>query len=191
MEEDKELMRIFENTYGKIKPRRAPERVENSAPAEKKIERPRKARPKGESYIIIDGYNFIFATDELRKIAEADFARGRDVLVRMMCDYSSFRKIKTIIVFDAYKRAGGEGSEEIIGDVTVVYTKESQTADAFIERTTYEIAGEHTVRVVTGDLQEQLVVLGSGGLRVSTSEFWDELRETALLIKEKIEEYMK
>ena len=191
VEEDKELMRIFENTYGKIKPRRAPERVENSAPAEKKIERPRKARPKGESYIIIDGYNFIFATDELRKIAEADFARGRDVLVRMMCDYSSFRKIKTIIVFDAYKRAGGEGSEEIIGDVTVVYTKESQTADAFIERTTYEIAGEHTVRVVTGDLQEQLVVLGSGGLRVSTSEFWDELRETALLIKEKIEEYMK
>ena len=73
----------------------------------------------------------------------------------------------------------------------MVYTKESQTADAFIERTTYEIAGEHTVRVVTGDLQEQLVVLGSGGLRVSTSEFWDELRETALLIKEKIEEYMK
>ena len=66
-----------------------------------------------------------------------------------------------------------------------------KTADAFIERTTYEIAGEHTVRVVTGDLQEQLVVLGSGGLRVSTSEFWDELCETALLIKEKIEEYMK
>ncbi len=191
VEEDKELMRIFESTYGKIKPRRAPEKVENSAPTEKKSERPRKLKPKGENYLIIDGYNFIFATDELRKIAEADFARGRDVLVRMMCDYSSFHKIKTIIVFDAYKRAGGEGSEEIIGDVTVVYTKESQTADAFIERTTYEIAGEHTVRVVTGDLQEQLVILGSGGLRVSTSEFWDELRETALLIKEKIEEYMK
>ena len=191
VEEDKELMRIFENTYGKIKVRRAPERVVNSAPEEAKSQRSRKMKPKGENYLIIDGYNFIFATDELRKIAEADFARGRDVLVRMMCDYSSFHKIKTIIVFDAYKRAGGEGSEEIIGDVTVVYTKESQTADAFIERTTYEIAGEHTVRVVTGDLQEQLVVLGSGGLRVSTSEFWDELRETALLIKEKIEEYMR
>ena len=191
VEEDKELMRIFENTYGKIKVRRAPERVVNSAPEEAKFQRSRKMKPKGENYLIIDGYNFIFATDELRKIAEADFARGRDVLVRMMCDYSSFHKIKTIIVFDAYKRAGGEGSEEIIGDVTVVYTKESQTADAFIERTTYEIAGEHTVRVVTGDLQEQLVVLGSGGLRVSTSEFWDELRETALLIKEKIEEYMR
>lgn len=191
VEEDKELMRIFENTYGKIKVRRAPERVVNSAPEEAKSQRSRKMKPKGENYLIIDGYNFIFATDELRKVAEADFARGRDVLVRMMCDYSSFHKIKTIIVFDAYKRAGGEGSEEIIGDVTVVYTKESQTADAFIERTTYEIAGEHTVRVVTGDLQEQLVVLGSGGLRVSTSEFWDELRETALLIKEKIEEYMR
>lgn len=191
VEEDKELMRIFESTYGKIKPRHTPEKVVNSAPAEKKPEKTKKLRPKGENYLIIDGYNFIFATDKLRAVAESDLARGRDVLVRMMCDYSAFHKIKTVIVFDAYKRQGGEGSEEIIGDVTVVYTKESQTADAFIERTTYEIAGEHTVRVVTGDLQEQLVILGSGGLRVSTSEFWAELCETALLIKEKIEEYIK
>lgn len=191
LEEDKELMRIFESTYGKIKPRRAPERVENTAPKSEKPTRPKKLKPKGENYVIIDGYNFIFATDELRKIAEADFARARDVLVRMMCDYSAFHKIKTIIVFDAYKRQGGEGSVEVIGPVTVVYTKESQTADAFIERTTYEIAGEHTVRVVTADLEEQLVVLGSGGLRASVSEFWDELKYTAALIKEKIEEYMK
>ncbi len=191
LEEDKELMRIFESTYGKIKPRRAPERVENTAPKREKPERPKKLKPKGENYVIIDGYNFIFATDELRKIAEADFARARDVLVRMMCDYSAFHKIKTIIVFDAYKRQGGEGSVEVIGAVTVVYTKESQTADAFIERTTYEIAGEHTVRVVTADLEEQLVVLGSGGLRASVSEFWGELKYTAALIKEKIEEYMK
>lgn len=191
LEEDKELMRIFESTYGKIKPRRAPERVENTAPKSEKPERPKKLKPKGENYVIIDGYNFIFATDELRKIAEADFARARDVLVRMMCDYSAFHKIKTIIVFDAYKRQGGEGSVEVIGPVTVVYTKESQTADAFIERTTYEIADEHTVRVVTADLEEQLVVLGSGGLRASVSEFWDELKYTAALIKEKIEEYMK
>ena len=73
----------------------------------------------------------------------------------------------------------------------MVYTKEQQTADTYIERTTYEMAGEHTVRVVTADLQEQLIILGSGGLRVSTSEFWDELKYTASLIKEKIEEYMK
>ena len=191
IEEDKELMRIFESTYGKVKPRRAPERVENAAPQRKPSERPKKPKPKGDDYVIIDGYNFIFATDFLRRIAEADFARARDVLVRMMCDYSAYHRSHSIIVFDAYKRRGGEGAEEIIGPVTVVYTREQQTADSYIERATYEMASEHTVRVVTADLQEQLVVLGSGGLRVSTSEFWDELQYTATLIKEKIEEYMK
>lgn len=191
IEEDKELMRIFESTYGKIKARRAPERIENSAPEKKSAERPKKLKPRGENYVIIDGYNFIFATDELRKVAESDFARARDVLTRMMCDYSAYHKSKALIVFDAYKRRGGEGSCEVVGDVTVVYTKESQTADAYIERTTHEIAGEHTVRVVTADLQEQLIILGSGGLRVSTAEFWEELKITASLIKEKIEEYMK
>ena len=191
LEEDKELMRIFESTYGKVKQRKAPERVENKAPEKPKEKKLPKPKPRGEEFIIIDGYNFIFATDELRAVAEADFARGRDVLIRMMCDYSAFHRVKTLIVFDAYKRRGGEGSVEEVGRVTVVYTKESQTADAFIERTTYDTASEHTVRVVTGDLQEQLVVLGSGGLRVSNAEFWEELRDTALMIKEKIEEYTK
>lgn len=191
VEEDKELMRIFESTYGKIKPKKAPERVENAAPVKKTSEKPKKPKPRGEDYVIIDGYNFIFATEELRRIAEVDFARARDVLTRMMCDYSAYHRSRSIIVFDAYKRKGGEGAEEIIGPVTVVYTKESQTADSYIERTTYEMAAEHTVRVVTADLQEQLVILGSGGLRVSTSEFWEELKYTASLIKEKIEEYMK
>ena len=191
VEEDKELMRIFESTYGKVKPRRVAERVENAAKPAEKRERPKKQKARGDDFVIIDGYNFIFATEQLRRIAESDFARARDVLVRMMCDYSSYHKSKAIVVFDAYKRKGGEGSEEIIGPVTVVYTKESQTADAFIERTTYEMAAEHSVRVVTADLQEQLIILGSGGLRVSTSEFWQELQNTVELIREKIEEYMR
>ena len=193
VEEDKELMRIFESTYGKIKPRRVSERQENSAPspAKERREKPRKPIKRGEEYVIIDGYNFIFAIDEMRRIAESDFARARDVLVRMMCDYSSFRGCRVIVVFDAYKRAGGEGSVEECGAVTVVYTKESQTADAFIERTTYEIADEHTVRVVTSDFEEQLVVLGSGGLRVTAAEFYSEIKETTRLIRETIEGYMK
>jgi predicted RNA-binding protein with PIN domain len=191
VEEDKELMRIFESTYGKVKRRSVPERVENSAPAPEKKEKPKKLRPRGEEYVIIDGYNFIFAVDELRKIAESDIARARDVLVRMMCDYSAFRKCKVIIAFDAYKRRGGEGSREEIGRVSVVYTRESQTADSFIERTTYETAAEHNVRVVTSDYQEQLVILGSGGLRVSAREFYSEFTETTRLIREIIESYMK
>ena len=189
--DDKELMRIFEATYGKIKPRYVPERVENSAKAAPTQPRPRKLKPKGDEYVIIDGYNFIFAIDELRRAAEADIGRARDALVRMMCDYSSFKRCLAIVVFDAYKRTGGEGSVERFGNVKVVYTKEKQTADAYIERTTHDISSEHTVRVVTSDLQEQLVILGAGGLRVSAREFFSELKTTAALIKETIESYMK
>lgn len=187
VEEDKELMRIFESTYGKIKPRKISEKTENSAPTDPKRERPKKMKPRGEEYIIIDGYNFLFAIDEMRKMAESDMARARDVLARMMCDYAAFRRCRVIIVFDAYNRTGGEGSVTELGAVSVVYTKESQTADAYIERTTYEISGEHSVRVVTSDYQEQLVILGNGGLRVSAREFYGELTETVKAIREKIE----
>ena len=89
--------------------------------------------------------------------------------------------------FDAYKRKGGEGSIEHCGDVSVVYTKEAETADSYIEKTTHDIAGEHNVRVVTSDMQEQLIVLGSGGLRVSASEFSKERNLTDKEIKEAIE----
>jgi small GTP-binding protein len=191
VEEDKELMRIFESTYGKIKKRTVSERVENSAPETPKKERPKRLKPRGEEYIIIDGYNFLFAIDDLRRAAESDIARARDLLTRLMCDYAAFRKCKVIIAFDAYKRQNGEGSIEEIGPVTVVYTKEKQTADAYIERVTYEIASDHTVRVVTSDYQEQLVILGSGGLRVSAREFYAEILNTLMLIREKIESYMK
>lgn len=185
-EEDKELMRIFESTYGKIKKRTAPEKRVNSAP-EEKAKKPKKLKPKGDEYIIVDAYNFIFAVDEFRKMAECDLARARDVLVRLMCDYSAYRRCRVIIVFDAYKRVSGEGSVEEVGGVTVVYTKQSETADAYIEKTTYEMSDDHTVRVVTSDFEEQLVILGAGGLRVSSAEFYQEMKETALSIREAIE----
>ena len=89
------------------------------------------------------------------------------------------------------QRHGGEGSVEKIGNVTVVHTKESQTADAYIEKTTHEIADEHTVRVVTSDMQEQLIILGVGGLRVSAREFYSELTSTAALIRETAESYSR
>ena len=191
IEEDKELMRIFESTYGKIKTRRVAERVVNSAVNDEKRHRPPKLRARGEDYVIIDAYNFLFAIDELRKISDSDIARARDVLVRMMCDYSAFKRCRVIIVFDAYKRHGGEGSEEKLGNVKVVYTKESQTADSYIEKAAHELASEHTVRVVTSDMQEQLMILGVGGLRVSAREFYSELISTAALIRETAESYMK
>ncbi len=190
LEEDKELMRIFESTYGKIKKRTVPEKRENSAPVEKKS-RPAKEKPKGDEYVIIDAYNFIFAIDEFRRMSENDIARARDVLVRLMCDYSAYRKCRVIVVFDAYKRLGGEGSVEECGGVTVVYTKQSETADAYIEKATHDMAPYHTVRVVTSDFDEQLVILGAGGLRVSPKEFYSEMGETAISIRETIENLAK
>ena len=190
VEEDKELMRIFESTYGKIKPRTVAERVENAAPKEKS-QKPGKIKPRGEDYVLVDGYNFIFANPPLSKFGDLDISLARDTVIRLMCNYTAFRKSKAIVVFDGYKRAGSEGSVEEIGNVTVIYTKEKQTADAYIEKTTYEISDKHTVRVVTSDMQEQYIILGAGGLRVSCREFWSELENTSLMIREVIDSIPK
>jgi predicted RNA-binding protein with PIN domain len=92
-----------------------------------------------------------------------------------MCSYSSYKKCKVIVAFDAYKRKGGEGSSEHYGNVSVIYTKESQTADSYIEKTVHSLAPKNTVRVVTNDLDEQMMILGSGALRVSAREFAAEI----------------
>ena len=145
------------------------------------------ALSQGADYILIDGYNFIFANELLRNLAQKEISLARDTLTRLMCDYAAFKRCKILIVFDAYRRKGGEGSVEKCGDVTVIYTKEAQTADAYIEKTTHDIAATHRVRVVTSDMQEQLVVLGSGGLRVSAAEFSAEIALTQNEIKEAID----
>jgi predicted RNA-binding protein with PIN domain len=180
--EDKELMKIFESTYGKIKRRSAPERIENAAKAEEKPKR-KKAPQKGEDYLIIDGYNLIFAWDELKALADAELSHARDTLIRLVCNYRGYKKCTIILVFDAYKRKENEGSVEEIGGITVVYTKERQTADAYIEKATYSLSDKNSVRVVTSDFVAQLVVLGNGAIRVSTREFIAEINSTAADIK--------
>ena len=188
--EDKELMRIFEATYGKIKERRVSERVENAAVGytERSEKRKKPEKPKRE-LIIIDGYNLIFAWDDLKRLAERDMGLARDALIRLMCSHTAFKRCRAIIVFDAYKRRENEGATEEIGSVTVVYTKENQTADAYIEKTTRETSGDYLVRVVSSDMQEQLMILGSGGLRVSAAEFRRETEFTLAEIRETIENY--
>lgn len=187
--EDKELARIFEATYGKIKKRSYAEPRENTAEGYEKKERQRKLKPRGDDYIFIDAYNFIFANTELRALAEREFSLGRDALIRLMCNYSAFRKCKSFVVFDAYKKAGGEGSREKYGEVIAVYTKEGETADAFIERETKKLAENNRVRVVSADREEQRIILGNGALRVGTKEFSQELKQLADDIDEAIEAY--
>ncbi len=188
VDSEKELMDIFEATYGKIKPRKIYEKKENSAAEYKK---PQKLKPRGDELVMIDGYNLIFSWDELRKCAENDLSHARDVLIRMMCSYSAFKKCKTVIVFDAYKRKDNCGSTEVIGNVSVVYTKESETADSYIEKAAYELADRYFLRVVTSDMQEQFIVLGVGGYRVATSEFRKEVETVSLEISEAVKLYSK
>ncbi len=184
--EDKELMRIFEATYGRIAPRVTSERREVKVTPSKK---PKRARPtkKLDEYIILDGYNVIFAWDELKRIASGELAHAREYLTRILCNYTAFKRCHGILVFDAYKQKGAEGRCERCGNVDVIYTREGETADAYIERTTHDMARDNIVRVVTSDLEEQNVILGSGGLRVSVREFRREIESTTNEIAELIE----
>jgi predicted RNA-binding protein with PIN domain len=186
--DDNELMAIFERTYGPIK-RKSQGRIKTEvekAPQQK----PKPQKPSvfdGEEYLLVDGYNIIFAWDELKNLARTSLDLARNEIINRLCNYQGFCGTKIILVFDAYKVKKNPGTVEDHRNISVVYTKESQTADAFIERTTYEISGEHSVRVVTSDYQEQLVILGNGGLRVSAREFYAEFLDTIKLIREKIE----
>ena len=177
-EEDKELMKIFESTYGKITRRSVPEKRENSASSEKVCARREKQKEKGEEFIIVDGYNLIFAWDKLKSLANSELGHARDTLIRILSNYRGFKKCNLIVVFDAYKRRDNDGLIEECGGISVVYTKERQTADAYIEKTAYDLAKKHTVKVVTSDYDEQLIILGVGGIRVSTREFIAELELT-------------
>jgi predicted RNA-binding protein with PIN domain len=190
--EDEELIRIFEKTYGKIKPRHVAEKTENAAKTVKQETKRRGKQAPSKTFILVDGYNLIFAWSELKALADKDMSLARDTLVRILCDYAAFRKCKIIAVFDAYARKG-DGSVEECGGVTVVYTKEAQTADSYIEKTTKSFSQDSsaTVRVVTSDMQEQFIILGHGGLRVSAVEFKREVEQNAREIKEAIESYAR
>ena len=180
IEQDKELQAIFERTYGPVKrqaflPPREPRRP---APSETEQEkRTIREQFSGPEYLLVDGYNIIFAWDELKAIAEENLDAARKQLCDILSNYRGFRKCRVIAVFDAYKVKGGQGSVEKYHGIHVVYTKEAETADAYIERATYEIGKHHRVRVATSDGPEQLIILGHGALRISASAFRQEVEE--------------
>ena len=180
IEQDKELQAIFERTYGPVKrqaflPPREPRRP---APSETEQEkRTIREQFSGPEYLLVDGYNIIFAWDELKAIAEENLDAARKQLCDILSNYRGFRKCRVIAVFDAYKVKGGQGSVEKYHGIHVVYTKEAETADAYIERATYEIGRHHRVRVATSDGPEQLIILGHGALRISASAFRQEVEE--------------
>jgi len=173
-EQDAELMAIFERTYGPVKRRefrpRETARPEAPAPAAD-------APPAGPEYLLVDGYNIIFAWDELKRVAADNLDAARKQLLDLLCNYQGFRKCVVIVVFDAYRVPGNPGEATRYHNLHVVYTKESQTADAYIEKATYEIGRGHRVRVATSDGAEQLIIWGHGALRVSASAFHEEVTQ--------------
>ena len=179
LEQDKELLAIFERTYGKIKRRGQPGDAQKAARTAMHtspgVSAPAKAAPVGPDYLLVDGYNVIFAWDELRKLAEGSLDAARRRLMDILCNYAGYKKCIPILVFDAYRVSGGAREVEKHHNLYVVYTREAETADMYIERATHELAKDHRTRVVSSDGAEQIIVMGHGALRVSARAFAEEV----------------
>ncbi len=186
MATDKELMEIFERTYGKIN--RDPRRAMHNEKQPQHAKIPKLSPlPKGPEYLLVDGYNIIFAWNDLEKQAKDNLDLARNSLINILCNYQGFRQCNLILVFDAYKVKGNHREIEKIGGIDVVYTKEAETADMYIEKAAHKLGKDHRVRVATSDNVEQLIILGSGGIRVSASEFYDEVKLVEKMIRDIIQ----
>lgn len=192
LEQDKELLAIFERTYGKIKRRggvddakKAARAALHTAPA---ASVPAAPVPAGPDYLLVDGYNVIFAWDALRRLADGSLDAARRRLMDILCNYAGYKRCVPILVFDAYKVRGGAREVEKYHNLYVVYTREAETADMYIERATHELAKEHRTRVVSSDGAEQIIVMGHGALRVSARAFEEEVNAVEKEIREFLEE---
>lgn len=144
-----------------------------SRPADRGIATPGafKRRKSGEDYVIVDGYNVIFAWDTLRELSEHNIDSARGKLMDILSNYQGYMNCKLIVVFDGYKVKDNKGERFPYDDIEVVYTKEGETADAHIEKLTHELARKHKVTVVTSDGLEQIVTMGQGAIRMSSRDF--------------------
>ncbi len=178
LEQDKELLAVFERTYGKVDRELAFQ--PQKKPARTSLDEGKYAiqnQKTGPEYLLVDGYNIIFAWDELKELAQADVAAARAALEDILSNYQGFRKCVVILVFDAYKVKGNPGSVEKRHNIYVVYTREAETADAYIEKATYDLGRDHRVRVATSDGLEQMIILGHGALRLSARAFKAEIEQ--------------
>ena len=188
--DDKELDRIFEKTYGRKKedrPRK-PARVIEAAPRQY---RPAKSAQPLPEYLLVDGYNIIFAWEELRELSRISIDAARQALIEILENYQGFRKCQVIAVFDAYKVKGGREHTEKHGNMTVVFTAEAETADTYIERASYQMKGKYNVRVATSDRLEQMIILGNNAMRVSAAEFQEEVAQINDQIRQILETHRK
>ena len=195
---EKELEEIFERTYGPIR------KLGEEPPAGRSVKGWKKSRrdplegygksssdykqkktPDGEKeYLLVDGYNIIFAWEDLKELAAVNIDGARERLMDILCNYQGFKKSTLILVFDAYKVKGNPGSVETYHNIHVVYTKEAETADQYIEKTVHEIGRKYRVTVATSDQLEQVIILGPGGQRMSARELLEDVIEVSHQIRE-------
>lgn len=173
LEEDKELKAIFEQHFGPVKRRLASddmgERHSQAKMQKEYVYKPKKANGE-KDYLLVDGYNVIFAWDEFKEIALDNLDGARMKLLDVMSNYQGFKGCEVIVVFDAYKVKGNPGEISKYNNIYVVYTKEAVTADMYIEQATHEIGRKNNVTVATSDRLEQMIVLSRGARRMSSRE---------------------
>ncbi len=187
---DRELQSIFESTYGKIRRKNTetPRIIDHNTITNTKKSRPQTKKYSGREYVLVDGYNVIYEWEELLKLTkDGSFESARNRLINILCNYRGYKKCELILVFDAYKVKGHDRETEKINGINIVYTKEAETADMYIEKVSHELARDNRVRVVTSDGAEQLIILGNGALRVSSAAFQKEVEQAEREIREIIE----
>jgi predicted RNA-binding protein with PIN domain len=175
--------------FGPIKRRRYSEPKVNGEAA-KNPQRKKKLTPQRQM-LIVDGYNVIHAWESLREIAAFSLERAREALMDLLSNYVAFTKTELLLVFDAYLVKDGQGSDFMHDGYRVVYTKENETADAFIERTMHELGPDYGIRMVSGDWLLQISALQSGVLRMTAAEFEDEVTRTGNEIRDFLQKLVK
>ncbi len=189
-EEEKELEEIFARTYGIPKRRTGGDSGRRNVFTETKAKetagKPRPSRPREKlpEYLLVDGYNIIFAWEELRELAKVSLGSARDRLMDILCNYQGFQKCRLILVFDAYRLEGHAEEVTRYHNIHVVYTKEAETADQYIERTVHEIGRKYQVTVATSDGLEQIIIRGQGCIMMSARELREEMERISREIRE-------
>lgn len=192
--EDAELKMIFERTYGPIKEKVYNEDFDETVPvpeeknSELKTYKTRVKKEQLKEYLLVDGYNIIFAWDDLKKLAIKDLKSARDKLLDILSNYAGISGYETIVVFDAYKVPGGQGNIYRYNNIDVIFTREAETADLYIEQAAKDLGKKYSVTVATSDAIEQIIVFGAGAIRLSAMNFYERVKNAEREIEEKIDE---
>ncbi|MBR5587113.1 MAG: TetM/TetW/TetO/TetS family tetracycline resistance ribosomal protection protein [Clostridia bacterium] len=182
---EEELIKIYEHTYGKIETK-LPRKMKTVKTPQPEYKPSSKPKHYDKTYLLVDGYNIIFASDELKKAAEENLELARNILISRLCNYKALKKWEVILVFDAYRVPGKHREVEEISGISVVYTKEAETADTYIEKTSHELSKNNRVQVATSDNLEQIIILGVGALRISASQFLADLDASEAALRKEI-----